>query len=94
VRWIPWALIATVALAIRLSALNRFSYWLDEMLEVFMIRSGWGRMLHTLEQQRFNPPLDYILLKAFDLLGPTDAARRLLPAMWGTPAARSSWMMR
>ncbi len=83
-RWIPWTLIGTVALAIRLTALNRFSYWLDEMLEVFTIRSAWGTMLHTLQVQRFNPPLDYILEKAFDLLSPSDAARRILPALWGT----------
>ena len=83
-RWVPWILVGGLALAIRLMALDRFSYWLDEMLEVFMIRGSWREMLRSLQEQRFNPPLDYILQKAFDLLGPSDSARRILPALWGT----------
>jgi predicted membrane-bound mannosyltransferase len=79
-----WGLIAAGALAIRLTALDRFSYWLDEMLQVFTIRLGWGAMWRTLREQVLNPPLDYIAQKAFDVVGPTDAARRILPAVWGT----------
>jgi hypothetical protein len=79
-----WALVGLVALAIRLTALDHSSYWLDEILEVFRIRSGWGRMLQLLRKELLNPPLDYILQKTFDTLGPSDAARRVLPALWGT----------
>lgn len=84
VPWTVWTLIGAVALAIRLTALDRFSYWLDEMLEVYRIRSGWDRMLRLLREELLNPPLDYILQKAFDMQGPSDAARRILPALWGT----------
>jgi 4-amino-4-deoxy-L-arabinose transferase-like glycosyltransferase len=76
-------LVGVAALAIRLTAINRFSYWLDEVQEVFTIRAGWGRMLHALREQLFNPPLDYVFQKTFDMLGPSDAARRILPALWG-----------
>jgi hypothetical protein len=76
-------LVGAVALAIRLTALNRFSYWLDEIQEVFTIRASWGKMLHALRAQLFNPPLDYLFQKAFDALNPSDAARRVLPALWG-----------
>src|SRR5262245_29185672 len=51
-RWIPWTLVGALALAIRLAALSRFSYWLDEILEVFVIRSGWRQMFQTLLEQR------------------------------------------
>jgi hypothetical protein len=82
--WAAWTLIGAVALAIRLAALDRFSYWLDEMQDVFTIRAPWPKMLHALKVQLFNPPLDYVLQKTFDMLGPSDAARRVLPAIWGT----------
>lgn len=81
--WLPWAVVGALALAIRLSRLDRFSYWLDEVLEVFTIRSSWGAMWRTLREQVLNPPLDYVLQKAFDAFGPSDAARRILPAVWG-----------
>src|SRR6516165_7341143 len=81
--WPMWALVGIVALAIRLTALNRFSYWLDEVQEVFTIRAPLGRMLHALREQLFNPPLDYLFQKTFDMLDPSDAARRVLPALWG-----------
>jgi hypothetical protein len=83
-RLYSWIVIAALALAVRLYALDRFSYWLDEIQEVFTIRAHWGRMLRALRQQLFNPPLDYLFQKTFDLVSPSDAARRILPALWGT----------
>ena len=44
-RGLPWALVLAVALAIRLSRLGHFSYWLDEVLETYAIRSALERDL-------------------------------------------------
>lgn len=82
--WLSWALLGVLALAIRLHGLDRFSYWLDEMLEVFRIRASWSAMWRALRAEGINPPLDYVLQKAFDAFGPSDAARRILPAVWGS----------
>jgi hypothetical protein len=82
--WVVLPVIGAVALAIRLTALSRFSYWLDEILEVDRIHAGWARMLRALRAELLNPPLDYIVQKTFNMLGPSDAARRVLPALWGT----------
>ncbi|MFY9551661.1 MAG: glycosyltransferase family 39 protein [Thermoanaerobaculia bacterium] len=53
------------------------------MLEVFTIRFSWTAMWRTLQDQVLNPPLDYAVLKVFEVVDPSDATRRIVPALWG-----------
>jgi hypothetical protein len=81
---LPWIAVGVAAAIVRLHKLNYFSYWLDEILQVYTIRFSWARMWNALRGGVFNPPLDYVLLKLLEPLHPSDAARRLLPVAWGT----------
>lgn len=80
---LPWALVLTAALAIRLSGLGHFSYWLDEVLETYLIRSRWGVLWSSLRDQGLQAPLDYAIRKAFESFGPGEAARRVPGVIWG-----------
>lgn len=81
---LPWVAVGIAAAAIRLCRLNSFSYWLDEILQVYVIRFTWGGMWRSLRAGVFNPPLDYSILKTFEVFHPSDAARRFLPVLWGS----------
>ena len=81
------AFLALTALAIRLWRLDRFSYWLDEILQSFFIHGTWSQFWASLRFDAAHPPLDYLLDRAFDLaLDPSDAVRKVLPALWGSGA--------
>ena len=82
-RWLPWSLVLAVALAIRLSWLGHFSYWLDEVLETYAIRLRWGELSTSLREQGLHAPLDYVIRKAFEAFGPGEAARRVPGVIWG-----------
>ncbi len=81
--WLPWALVLAVALAIRLFRLGYFSYWLDEILETYLIRSRWDELWRSLRAQGLQAPLDYAIRKVIESFGPGDAARRISGVIWG-----------
>ncbi len=83
-----WALAAIVlaGFALTLVRLGRFSYWLDEILQAYWINGDWAYFWKSLRFDAFHPPLDYLLGKLFEALHPGDAARKLLPALWGAGA--------
>jgi uncharacterized membrane protein len=72
-----------VAAAVRLTRLDHFSYWLDEVFESYVIHGSWDFLWTKLRQDAFHPPLDYVIHKLFELLHPSDAARKIVPALWG-----------
>jgi hypothetical protein len=76
-------LILITAAAVRFYRLDRFSYWLDEILETYLIREAWSGLCRTLSAQGFNPPLDYFALKLLENLNPSDAVRRIPAVIWG-----------
>ena len=86
---LPWMCVLSLAAVLRLVGLNAHSYWLDEILDVLYGAiplgsnpgSTAGRRLRYIIQN--NPPLDYILRKAVEIAGPTDAARRAVGVVWG-----------
>ena len=82
---IVWGLIAAAAAALRLIRLNHFSYWLDEILETFVIRYDWAGLWRTLSVSwsGLNAPLDFVALKLLESLHPSDAIRRLPAVAWG-----------
>ena len=81
--WV-WAVIGTVAALVRCYRLDSFSYWLDEILEVYLIRYRWSTMWRSLRDGVFNAPLDYATLKTLEYLNPSDATRKLLAVTWGS----------
>jgi hypothetical protein len=78
------ALVALFALTVRLLRLDHFSFWLDEIMQASFIRGTWSECWGSLKFDAVHPPLDYVIDRLFGLLGPTDAARRLCPVVWGT----------
>jgi uncharacterized membrane protein len=77
-----WALLSAAA-ALRLLRLDHFSYWLDEVFESYVIHGSWSFLWTTLRQDAFHPPLDYVIQKLVETLHPSDAARKIVPALWG-----------
>ena len=73
-----------LALLIRLYRLDRFSFWLDEIMQSLFIHGSWKDFWSSLRTDGFHPPLDYLIDRLGEHLRPTDAGRRLLPVAWGT----------
>ena len=79
-----WAALAAVALSIRLYRLGHFSFWLDEVMQSFFIHGTRKQFWESLRFDAVHPPLDYLVDRLFEVFRPSDAARRLLPVLWGT----------
>ena len=71
------------AAAVRLFRLDHFSYGLDEVLEGFFIQGDWAFFWKSLKFDAIHPPLDYLVGRAVELLGPLDWARKLPAVAWG-----------
>lgn len=71
------------ATALRLYRLDHFSYWLDEVIEVRFAQEAPPQFWKDLKYDGFHPPLDYLIVRGLEKLGPTDWQRRLLPVAWG-----------
>ncbi len=83
----PRVLLAAVVVAgaaVRLFRLDHSSYDVDEILRTSWINGSWRFLWESLTADAVHPPLDYVLGKLVEPLGPTDWARRLLPVLWGT----------
>ena len=68
----------------RLCRLDHFSYNLDESLQTYWIHGSWSFLWQALTFDAFHPPLDYVLGRILEPLGPSDPIRKLLPVLWGT----------
>ena len=78
------AAIVVAGAVVRLFRLNHFSYGLDEILQSFWIHGSWSFLWRSITYDAFHPPLDYLVDRLVVPLGPSDAALRLLPVLWGT----------
>lgn len=76
--------VTAVAAAIRLHALDRFSYGLDEILEAYWTHGSWEFLWKSIRFDAIHPPLDYVVVKLFETFGPADWARKLPAVAWGT----------
>jgi Dolichyl-phosphate-mannose-protein mannosyltransferase len=79
-----WATVGCMATLVRCYRLDHFSYWLDEIIDVYTLRGPWPVMWRSLREGVYNPPLHYSLLKVVEGFDPSDWSRRLVPALWGT----------
>jgi hypothetical protein len=76
--------VGCIAALVRCYRLDHFSYWLDEIIDVYTVRSPWTAMWRSLRDGVYNPPLNYSLLKLAESFDPSDGSRRLVPVLWGT----------
>jgi 4-amino-4-deoxy-L-arabinose transferase-like glycosyltransferase len=77
------AVIAVAGLALTLVRLGRSSYGLEEVRQAFRIGGDWKFFWNAAFADVAHPPLDPLVDKLFQPLHPGDAARRVLPALWG-----------
>jgi hypothetical protein len=78
------ALIGCLALSLRLYAISRYGFDIDEVFSLEAANSGWAHLLTTAINDKSHPPLFYALLKLWLALGPADEAWvRLLSVAFG-----------
>jgi 4-amino-4-deoxy-L-arabinose transferase-like glycosyltransferase len=77
------AALLSAAAAVRLFRLDHFSYGLDEVLQAYFIQGDWAFFWKSLTFDAFHPPLDYLIGRFLEPLGPADWARKLPAVAWG-----------
>src|SRR5438874_530471 len=77
------AVLFLAAVAVRLFRLDHFSYGLDEVLQAFFIQGDRTFFWKTLKFDAIHPPLDYLIDRFVEILGPSDWARKLPAVFWG-----------
>ncbi len=73
----------SAAAAVRLFRLDHFSYGLDEVLQAYWIQGDWAFFWKSLTFDAFHPPLDYLIGRFLEALGPADWVRKLPAVAWG-----------
>jgi 4-amino-4-deoxy-L-arabinose transferase-like glycosyltransferase len=68
---------------LRIYRLDHFSYGLDEVLETRFAQAPAETFWRDLKYDGFHPPLDYLLVRGLERLGPADWQRKILPVAWG-----------
>jgi len=88
--------ILLAAAAIRIYRLDHFSYGLDEILQGYWIEAPSDYFWRQVKADAYHPPLDYMIDRAFEALGPSDATRKLPSIAWGlaTIAAFAAFLRR
>jgi hypothetical protein len=80
------AIVVAAAAALRLHALDRFSYWFDEIVHAFWLNGDSDFFWRSIRFDAMHPPLDYLLGRTLEAVHPADWARKLLPVLWGVLA--------
>ncbi|MFN2632145.1 MAG: glycosyltransferase family 39 protein [Thermoanaerobaculia bacterium] len=75
--------ILVVAALVRLHALDRFSYWLDEILQTYWLQGTWDFFWRSLKADAVHPPLDYLMGRLLESLAPVDWVRKVPAVCWG-----------
>lgn len=82
--WAAVGLITLVAAVLRLTDLDRFSFWIDEIITVCSADAIQDmRTLFTPSCGNMHPPLYFLLVKIWSWAGRDDGWLRLLPALFG-----------
>jgi 4-amino-4-deoxy-L-arabinose transferase-like glycosyltransferase len=82
-RLLTAAALLVVAAAVRLFRLDHFSYGLDEILQAYWISGDWPFFWKSVRFDAVHPPLDYLIARVFEPLGPADWTRKLPAVLWG-----------
>jgi len=81
-----FGIVVAAAAAVRLHALDRFSYWFDEIVHAFWLNGDCAFFWRSIRFDAMHPPLDYLLGRALEISHPADWVRKLLPVLWGVVA--------
>ena len=76
--------ILAVACILRCWRLNSFSFWLDEILQVYFVQGSWKFFWTSLKFDAVHPPFDYLVTRLINLAQPVDWVRKLPSIVWGT----------
>jgi mannosyltransferase len=82
-RWDSFWLVFGVGAVIRLVGLDRLSFWFDEAWAVWYSRQPVAALVNSTYEQSFHPPLYYVLLHYWLLVGDSAVWTRLLSALFG-----------
>ena len=78
-------LITALGFALRLYALGRDSFWLDEAGQALaVLQPDWADMLAIERSHAMAMPLDYVMARLLSPLGPAEFVLRFPAALWGT----------
>jgi len=73
-------------------ALDRESYWLDELASLDVIGESWRGLARVLAQFDNHPPLYFVLLKAWcSVFGRSETATRAMSALFGVATIPVAW---
>lgn len=87
-------LIVVAGLLVRVVGLGRESLWWDEGASLRLARMPVGAMMRALAADDFSPPLYYLLLHGWiGVFGESDAAMRLLSALFGAAAVGVMYLL-
>lgn len=70
----------------RFYRLDSFSYGLDEVIETRFVQEEGERFWKALKFDGFHPPLDYLVVRGVERLGPADWERKIPAILWGVAA--------
>ncbi len=76
--WMPLALIAVLALTLRLYGIGDKPLWLDEAFSVWFSDQSWSYLWNEVPKFETHPPLYYSLLKIWRTFGSDEGTLRLL----------------
>lgn len=82
--WLWW--LAGLALALRFFHLGAWSFWEDEALTILLARQSILRLISTVVSADVHPPLYFLLVKAFMIVGQNEFIVRLPSALCSTGA--------
>ena len=80
------SLLLALATFLRIVALGRKSFWLDEAASSMLARSDWHTFVTALLQREANMALYYLLLRGWIHVGTSEACLRLLSVVFGVAA--------
>src|SRR5688572_26977977 len=84
----PLVFVLVLFAALRLASLTRYDFWFDELFSIAVGLGTWGGLMAQAAGDQTNPPLFYLLVKAWRAVVPFDMALlRLLPSLFGIAAA-------
>lgn len=67
---------------LRLRGQENWSFWLDESIQLDLLRRGFGGMWSAIVADRVHPPLDYVAGWLWYRVSADEAWLRLLPVLW------------
>lgn len=74
--------IMLLAVVLRLTRIGQYDFWIDEAWSYWFIQHSYRDLLTVVPTYESNPPLYYVLLKAWSALGHSEATLRSLSAVF------------